>query len=124
VKERDNLMVRVVQMCELLGMKRDGRSFDHRTLKAIRLMAVERVGSGEPASAVIASYGFNRTTIHKWIKAAAAPGAGPEALQARPVTGRPRSLTPREKQQVFLWVNSRDPRKYGLDFGLPARPRP
>jgi hypothetical protein len=27
-------------------------------------MAVERVLAGEPASAVIASYGFNRTTIY------------------------------------------------------------
>ncbi len=62
-------------------MKRDGRSFDHRTLEAIRLMAVERVGSGEPASAVIASYGFNRTTIYKWIKAASLPGAGIRAVQ-------------------------------------------
>jgi transposase len=103
------------------GMKRDGRSFDHRTLEAIRLMAVERVGSGEPASAVIASYGFNRTTIYKWIKAASLPGAGPEALQARPVTGRPRSLTPRQEQQVFRWVNGKDPRQYGLDFGLWTR---
>ena len=102
-------------------MKRDGRSFDHRTLEAIRLMAVERVGSGEPASAVIASYGFNRTTIYKWIKVASLPGAGPKALQARPVTGRPRSLTPRQEQQVFRWVNGRDPRQYGLDFGLWTR---
>src|SRR5450631_332611 len=103
------------------GMKRDGRSFDHRTLEAIRLMAVERVGSGEPASAVIASYGFNRTTIYKWIKAASLPGAGLKALQARPVTGRPRSLTPRQEQQVFRWVNGKDPRQYGLDFGLWTR---
>jgi len=102
-------------------MKRDGRSFDHRTLEAIRLMAVERVGSGEPASVVIASYGFNRTTIYKWIKTASLPGAGVEALQARPVTGRPRSLTPRQEQQVFRWVNGKDPRQYGLDFGLWTR---
>jgi hypothetical protein len=33
-------------------MKRDGRSFDHRTLEAIRLMAVERVRDGEPAATV------------------------------------------------------------------------
>ena len=45
-------------------MKRDGRSFDHPTLEAIRLMAVERVREGESASAVIASYGFSRTTIY------------------------------------------------------------
>ncbi|MDH3661949.1 MAG: IS630 family transposase, partial [Alphaproteobacteria bacterium] len=42
-------------------MKRDGRKFDHRTLEAIRLMAVERVRDGEKPSAVIASYGLCRT---------------------------------------------------------------
>jgi hypothetical protein len=38
-------------------------TFDHQTLEAIRLMAVERVREGEPAAEVIASYGLNRTTI-------------------------------------------------------------
>ncbi len=102
-------------------MKRDGRSFDHRTLEAIRLMAVERVLAGEPAAAVIAAYGFNRTTIYKWIKAVSRHGIGVEALRARRATGRPRSLTPRQEQQVFHWVNGKDPRQYGLDFGLWTR---
>jgi len=102
-------------------MKRDGRSFDHRTLEAIRLMAVERVLAGEPASAVIASYGFNRTTIYRWIKAASQPGVGTRALHSKPATGRPRRLTPRQEQQVFRWVNGEDPRQYGLDFGLWTR---
>ncbi len=48
-------------------MKRDGRTLDHATLETIRLMAVERVLEGEVASAVITSYGFNRTTIYKWL---------------------------------------------------------
>jgi transposase len=30
-------------------------------------------------------------------------------------------LTPRQEQQVFRWVNGRDPRQYGLDFGLWTR---
>jgi len=102
-------------------MKRDGRSFDHRTLEAIRLMAIERVRSGERPSLVIASYGFSRTTIYKWIKAASQPGVGTRALHARPATGRPRSLTPHREQQVFRWVNGKDPRQYGLDFGLWTR---
>ena len=55
-------------------MKRDGRNFDHQTLETIRLMAIERVREGEAPSAVIASYGFSRTTIYKWINAAAKPG--------------------------------------------------
>jgi transposase len=94
-------------------MKRDGRSFDHRTLEVIRLMAVERVRAGEPPSTVIASYGFSRPTIYKWIKAASRPGVGLRALHAKPATGRPRSLTPRQEQQVFRWVNGKDPRQYG-----------
>ena len=102
-------------------MKRDGRGFDHGTLETIRLMAVERVREGERPSAVIASYGFNRTTIYRWLTAAAKPGVGLSALQARPATGRPRSLTPRQEQQVFRWINGQDPRQYGLDFGLWTR---
>ena len=61
-------------------MKRDGRGFDHRTLEAIRLMAVERVGGGERPSSVVASYGFNRTTIYRWLNAAAKSGVGLRAL--------------------------------------------
>lgn len=102
-------------------MKRDGRKLDHATLETIRVMAVERVWEGEAASAVIASYGFSRTTIYKWLRAAARPGVGLRALQARPAPGRPRRLTLRREQQVFRWINGRDPRQYGLDFGLWTR---
>lgn len=102
-------------------MKRDGRKLDHATLEAIRLMAVERVREGEPPSAVISSYGFSRTTIYKWLSAARRPGVGLRALQARPAPGRPRRLTPRQEQRVFRWINGKDPRQYGLDFGLWTR---
>lgn len=103
------------------GMKRDGRTFDHQTLEAIRLMAVERVRDGERASDVMASYGFNRTTIYKWLNAVLRPGVGIKALLSTPATGRPRSLTPVQEKQVFRWVNGKDPRQYGLDFGLWTR---
>jgi transposase len=102
-------------------MKRDGRSFDHRTLEAIRLMAIERVRAGERPSAVIASYGFSRTTIYKWIEAARQPSVGLRALHSKPATGRPRSLTARQERQVFGSINGKDPRQYGLDFGLWTR---
>jgi transposase len=100
-------------------MKRDGRTFDHRTLEAIRLMAIERVREGEHPADVIASYGFNRTTIYKWLKAAAQ--GGDKALESTLATGRPPSLTPEQELQVFSWVNGQDPRQYGLDFGLWTR---
>ncbi|MGH1482987.1 MAG: IS630 family transposase [Geminicoccales bacterium] len=102
-------------------MKRDGRKFDHRTLEAIRLMAVERVRDGEKPSSMIGSYGLCRTTIYKWLAAASKPGVGLKALQSRPATGRPRRLTSRQERQVFRWINGKDPRQYDLDFGLWTR---
>jgi transposase len=80
-------------------VKRDRHGFDHRTLEAIRLMAVKRVWGG--SGHVVASFCFYRTTIYKWLKAASKPGVGLKALHARPATGRPRNLTPRQEQQVF-----------------------
>src|SRR3974390_538512 len=43
------------------------------------------------------------------------------ALHSKPQTRRPRSLAPRQEQQVFRWINGRDPRQYGLDFELWTR---
>ena len=102
-------------------MKLDGRSLDHPTLEHIRRMAVQRVGEGEKPAQVIASFGFCRTTIYKWMKAAAGRGHGLKALRSRRGTGRPRSLTPAQERQVFRWVNGRNPLQYGLDFGLWTR---
>ena len=62
---------------------------DHATLDTIRLMAIERVRDGEAPSAVIASYGFSRTSIYRWLKAAAKPGLGLRALRACPARRTP-----------------------------------
>jgi len=102
-------------------MKLDGRTLDHATLEQIRLMAMRRVREGEEPTAVIASFGFCRTTIYKWMKLAAGRGRGLKALSSTRGTGRPRSLTPAQERQVFRWINGRDPRQYGLDFGLWTR---
>jgi transposase len=102
-------------------MKRDGRKLDHKTLEEIRLMAVERVREGEDPSVVIASYGFCRTTIYKWLRAAKGRGRGVAALRSRKGTGRPRKLTKSQERRVFRWINGKDPRQYGFDFGLWTR---
>src|SRR4029077_11345782 len=93
-------------------MKRDGPTFAPETLEAIWLMAVERVGEGESAAEEIAAYGFNRTTIYQWLKAALKPSGGVKALRSTKATGRPRSLSPAQERKVFRWVNGRDPRQY------------
>ena len=84
-------------------------------------MAVERVREGEDPSTVIASYGFCRTTIYKWLRAASGRGKGLRALASRKATGRPRTLTAAQERQVFRWINGKDPRQYGFDFALWTR---
>src|SRR6202158_4437977 len=103
------------------AMKIDGRTLDHATLEQVRLMAIKRVREGEEPTAVIASYGFCRTTIYKWMHLRAGRGHGLKALSSTRGTGRPRSLRPAQERQVFRWINGRDPRQYGLDFGLWTR---
>lgn len=102
-------------------MMRDGRTLDHSTLEAIRTMAVERVREGERPSEVIASYGFHRCTIYRWLTAVRGRGHGLHTLAARPATGRPRTLTATQERQVVRWVNGKHPMQYGFDFGLWTR---
>ncbi len=99
-------------------MRRDGRTLDHRTLETIRTMAVARVREGERPRAVMASHGFHRCTIYRWLKTARRRGQGLKALAARPATGRPRTLSAGQERQVFRWINGKNPMQYGFDFGL------
>lgn len=102
-------------------MKRDGRTLDHRTLEVLRLLALRRVKEGEKPSVVVKSLGMNRTSIYRWLKAASGRGHGERALVSRPATGRPCKLSPTQQALVFRWINGKDPRQYGLDFGLWTR---
>jgi transposase len=97
----------------------DGRTLSHEVSEHIRIMAVRRVRSGEQPSEVIRSYGLCRTTIYKWLRAAWRRGES--ALKARKHPGRDPKLSARQKRKVFRWINGRDPRQYGFDFGLWTR---
>ena len=45
--------------------KRDGRAFDHKTLEAIRIRAVQRIEEdGETPSEVMRALGFARTVVY------------------------------------------------------------
>ena len=82
-------------------------------------MGVRRVREGEQPSSVIRGFGFCRTTIYKWLRAARR--GGEKALRARKHPGRKPKLSARQKLQVRRWINGRDPRQYGFDFGLWSR---
>jgi len=79
------------------------------------------VSECEDPSEVIASYGFCRTTIYKWLRAAKGKGRGLDALRSRKGTGRPAKLTKSQQRRVFRWINGKDPPQYGFDFGLWTR---
>ena len=97
----------------------DGRTLSHEVSESIRLMAVRRVLEGERPSAVIKSYGLCRTTIYRWLRAVAK--GGEQVLKARKHPGPPPVLSAKQRAQVFRWINGKDPRQYGFDFGLWTR---
>lgn len=94
---------------------------DHGTLEEIRKMAIERVREGERPSEVIASYGFHRCVIYRWMKACAGRGKGLRALASSKGTGRPKKLSAAQERQVFRWINGKNPMQHGFDFGLWTR---
>jgi transposase len=100
-------------------MRIDGRTLSHETSETIRRLAVQRVKEGGTPSEVIKGYGLCRTTIYKWLTAERRGGEA--ALTARKHPGRKPALTPRQKLQVRGWINGKDPRQYGFDFGLWTR---
>jgi transposase len=100
-------------------MKIDGRELTHEALETIRILAVRRVEEGEAPSAVIESFGFCRTTIYRWLRAA--KRGGEAALKSRKAPGPPSLLNERRKAAVARWITGKDPRQYGFDFGLWTR---
>src|ERR1700674_1611271 len=100
-------------------MNIDGRTLPHGTSELIRRWAVRRVKAGERPSSVMKSYGLCRTTIYRWLRAV--KRGGEKALRARKHMGPKGKLTPAQKLKVRHWINGKDPRQYGFDFGLWTR---
>jgi transposase len=100
-------------------MSIDGRTLSHETSEQLRIMAVRRVAEGEQPSSVMRSYGLCRTTIYRWLRSAKRGGEG--ALKARKHPGRAQFLSPKQRLSVRRWIDGRDPRHYGFDFGLWTR---
>ncbi len=101
-------------------MKIDGRTLDHKTLEHLRTTAVRRVmEDGEAPSAVMESMGLCRTSIYRWLRRYR--DAGLEALVEKIAQGPEPKVNDRQRQQVKRWIVGRDPRQYGLDYGLWTR---
>ncbi len=101
--------------------KPDGRSLDHATLEAMRMLAIDRMRAGETPAAVSASFGMHRSWGHKILLATKGRGKGKRVLVSTVGTGRPRKLTAAQEAQVFRWINGKNPYQYGFDFALWTR---
>lgn len=102
-------------------MKRDGRTLAHNTLEEMRILAVQRMAEGEHPADVAASFGMHRSWAYKIRMRARGRGRGVRVLRSSKGTGRPRKLTSAQEQQVFRWINGKNPMQYGFDFGLWTR---
>ncbi len=91
----------------------------HNTSEMIRRWAVRRVKAGERPGKVMKSYGLCRTSIYRWLRAE--KRGGERALRARKHSGPKAKLAPQQKLRVRRWINGKDPRQYGFDFGLWTR---
>ena len=101
-------------------VKIDGRTLDHKALEHIRLVAVRRVvEDGEAPSDVMKSLGFSRTAIYPWLRRFEEDGL--DALVERIAQGPEPKLSEKQRQQVRHWILGKDPRQYGLDYGLWSR---
>lgn len=85
------------------------------------MLAVRRMAEGERPDDVAASFGMHRSWAYKIRAQARGRGRGVRVLRSRKGTGRPRKLTPGQEQQVFRWINGKNPMQYGFDFGLWTR---
>src|SRR2546422_5945377 len=96
-----------------LMSQRDARSLDHGTLEEMRRLAVKRVLEGESQVAVAASLEVDKHTVSKWMRRFRA--GGESALSSRKATGRPTTLTDKQRQRLRRIIVGKNPRQ--LNFG-------
>jgi transposase len=97
----------------------DGRKLDHKTLEQLRLRAVRQVEQGAHPEDVAAALGMTRAAVYGWL--AKYRQGGLDALRAKPVPGRPPSLSGGQLQRLYTLVVGNDPRQLQFAFALWTR---
>src|ERR687897_1342364 len=97
----------------------DGRKLDHKTLEQLRLRAVREIEQGAHPEDVAAGLGMTRAAVYGWLPQYREGGL--EALKARPVPGRPPTLSGAQLQRVYTLVVGHDPRQLQFTFALWTR---
>ena len=69
----------------------DGRKLDHKTLEQLRIRAVRQIEQGAHPEDIAQALGMTRAAVYSWL--AKYRQGGLEALRAKPVPGRPPTLS-------------------------------
>src|SRR3954452_21009719 len=107
----------ILRQCRV--RENDGRKLDHQTLEAMRLRAVDAVESGVHPEDVAASLGMGRGTVYGWL--ARYREGGKDAWRARPVPGRPPTLSGEQMRRLYTLIAGADPRQLEFGFALWTR---
>ena len=97
----------------------DGRKLDHKTLEQLRIRAVGQIEQGAHPEDVAQVLGMTRAAVYSWL--AKYRQGGLEALRAKPVPGRPPSLSGAQLARLYGLVVGNDPRQLRFVFALWTR---
>src|SRR5512133_2255843 len=97
----------------------DGRKLDHKTLEQLRIRAVGQIEHGAHPEEVAAALGMTRAAVYGWL--AKYREGGLDALRAKPVPGRPPSLSGTQLARLYGLVVGNDPRQLQFAFALWTR---
>ena len=97
----------------------DGRKLDHKTLEQLRIRAVRQIEQGAHPEEIAQALGMTRAAVYGWL--AKYREGGLEALKARPVPGRPPTLSGSQLQRIYTLVVGNDPRQLQFTFALWTR---
>ena len=97
----------------------DGRKLDHKTLEQLRIRAVGQIEHGAHPEEVAAALGMTRAAVYGWL--AKYREGGLDALRAKPVPGRPPTLSGAQLARLSGLVVGNDPRQLRFTFALWTR---
>lgn len=95
---------------------KDGRALSHEALEQLRLRAAEEFAKGTPVAQICAIVGMKPAAVFNWKRAWKAGGAA--ALAAKPVPGRPGSLSENQLAELAGLIRNHTPADHGFAEAL------